>query len=66
MGRRFLSRKANGKFRHATLENTFGLHAPVCPNPDCRSFNPHGVNEPRPETCHRCGARLDGGEQERK
>jgi uncharacterized protein (DUF983 family) len=54
MGRRLYSRKANGRFRRATLENTFGLSAPTCPQ--CGRFNTHGVNEPPPETCHACGA----------
>jgi len=56
MGRRHLSRQSNGRFRRATLENTFGITAPVCPS--CRRFNPHAVNEPPPENCHACGAPL--------
>ena len=55
MGRLY-SRRSNGRFRRATLENTFGVTAPVCPNPECRRFNPHNVGEPPPETCHACGA----------
>ena len=54
MGRRLYSRQANGRFRRATLENTFGLSAPSCP--ECGRLNPHGINEPPPETCHACGA----------
>jgi hypothetical protein len=54
MGRRLYSRQTNGRFRRATLENTFGITAPVCPS--CRRLNPHGVGEPPPETCHACGA----------
>lgn len=54
MGRRLHSRQTNGRFRRATLENTFGLSAPSCPA--CNRLNPHAVNEPAPETCHACGA----------
>ena len=57
MGSRYLSRHGNGRFRRATLENTFGISAPVCPS--CRRFNAHGVDEPPPETCHACGASLN-------
>jgi hypothetical protein len=53
---RIHSRKANGCFRRATLANTFGLSVEVCPS--CRICNPHGVNEPKPEKCHSCGADL--------
>ena len=56
MGSRYLSRHGNGRFRRATLENTFGLSAPTCPS--CGRFNPHAVNEPPPENCHACGASL--------
>jgi hypothetical protein len=56
MGSRYYSRKGNGRFRRATLENTFGVSAPICP--ECRRFNPHAVNEPEPEHCHACGAKL--------
>jgi hypothetical protein len=56
MGRRFQSRRGNGRFTRNTLENTFGLSAPVCPV--CRSFNPHPAGEPTPEKCHSCGAPL--------
>jgi hypothetical protein len=54
MGRRLYSRKSNGRFRRPTLENTFGISAPVCP--ECRRFNPHNVGESPPENCHACGA----------
>lgn len=54
MGSRFYSRQANGRFRRATLANTFGLEAPTCPK--CGRFNPHEVGAPPPETCHACGA----------
>jgi hypothetical protein len=57
MGRRTYSRRTNGRFRRATLENTFGLTAPACPS--CRRLNPHGVNEPVPENCHACGAPMN-------
>ena len=53
MGRRIYSRQSNGRFRRGTLENTFGLSAPVCPH--CGRFNPHAIGEPVPETCHACG-----------
>ena len=54
MGSRYYSRRTDGRFRRATLENTFGLSAPTCPA--CGRFNPHGANEPPPENCHACGA----------
>jgi hypothetical protein len=54
MAHRRYSRQGNGRFRRATLENTFGLHACICP--ECHVINPHPVNEPHPETCHACGA----------
>ncbi len=56
MGSRAYSRKPNGRFRRATLENTFGLTAPSCPS--CYRLNPHAVNEPVPENCHACGAAM--------
>lgn len=56
MGRRFQARTHGGRWIGNTAENTFGLHVPVCPR--CHSFNPHGVNEPRPDVCHRCGTPL--------
>jgi hypothetical protein len=51
MGRRFLSRKSNGRFRRATLENTFGLKVLVCPV--CRTMQPHEVGTEPPTHCHR-------------
>ncbi len=42
-----------GRFKKATLANTFGLNAPVCPH--CRRFNPYSVGEPMPTECHNCG-----------
>jgi ssDNA-binding Zn-finger/Zn-ribbon topoisomerase 1 len=56
MARRIHSRQGNGRFRRATLENTFGLSAEVCPK--CRAVNAHKVNEPKPTHCHACGAPL--------
>jgi hypothetical protein len=56
MGHRMYSRQSNGRFRRATLENMFGLHACICPDPGCRRINSHAVSEPHPETCHECGA----------
>ena len=53
MSKRIPSRQRNGRYRRATLENTFGLKAPVCPH--CRGLNPHGINEPAPEVCGQCG-----------
>lgn len=41
MGRRMYSRQANGRFRRATMENTFGLTIYVCQ--DCRRMNPAPV-----------------------
>jgi hypothetical protein len=56
MSHRIYSRQSSGRFRRATLENTFGLRAPSCP--ECHQLNPHGVDEPEPENCHACGAKL--------
>lgn len=53
MGHRLYSRQPDGRFRRATLENTFGLSAPSCP--DCGRLNPHAVGEPAPGSCHACG-----------
>jgi len=53
MSKRIPSRHRNGRYRKATLENTFGLTAPVCPH--CGGLNPHGVNEPAPDVCGQCG-----------
>lgn len=63
MGRYVRSRQPNGRFRRATLANTFGLEAPVCPNEACRRFNPHRVGEPDPTHCHACGTALQTGGQ---
>ncbi len=52
------SRAGNGRYRRATLANTFGLQAWVCAYPDCNRFNTSGVGEGRPETCHACGRPL--------
>lgn len=57
MGRRLYSRQPNGRFRRATLENTFGLSAPSCPT--CQRLNPYKVTEPPPENCHACGSQMD-------
>lgn len=46
-------RSGNGRFGRATIENVFGLKSPICSK--CRGFNPHGIDEPRPENCHHCG-----------
>jgi hypothetical protein len=53
---RFQARRGSGRFTRSTLENTFGLHAGICPA--CGSFNTSGVGEPRPDVCHHCGAAL--------
>lgn len=53
MGHRAYSRQPDGRFRRATLENTFGLSTPSCP--DCGRLNPHAAGGPPPETCHACG-----------
>lgn len=58
MGRRLYSRQSNGQFRRATLANTFGIEAPVCPNPECNRFNPYRIGEPEPVNCHACGQPL--------
>jgi hypothetical protein len=56
MGSRRYSRQTNGRFRRATLENTFGLTVDVCPQ--CRRMNPRNVGEAPAENCHACGAVL--------
>ncbi len=56
MGKRIQSRHGNGRFRRATLENTFGFSALVCAA--CRRFNTFKVGEARPENCHACGVPL--------
>jgi|GEM_PF-3360534 len=54
MTRRLYSRQPSGRFRRATLENTFSLSAPSCPA--CGRLNPHGAGEPAPANCQACGA----------
>ena len=56
MGSRRYSRQPNGRFRRATLENTFGLTVDVCPA--CRRMNSRSVGEAPAENCHACGAAL--------
>ena len=56
MGSRRYSRQTNGRFRRATLENTFGLTVDVCPS--CRRLNPRKVGEAAAENCHACDAVL--------
>jgi hypothetical protein len=56
MTKRFQARVGNGRFTRNTPENTMGLHIDVCPA--CRLLQPYGVGEPKPETCHTCGAPL--------
>lgn len=58
MSGRMYSRRSNGRFQRATLANTFGLSAPICPNPKCRRFNPHDIGEAAPTHCHACGTAL--------
>lgn len=53
---RLLSRETSGRFRRATLGNTFGLR--VYPCPKCAAMNPSNVNEPKPRTCAACGESL--------
>ncbi len=62
MGRRFQSRRGNGRFTRNTMENTFGLSVDVCPH--CRRLNPRAVGEPARETCHACGQPLKPAEVE--
>lgn len=50
---RLQARRGNGRWQRNTLENTFGLHAGICPT--CNSFNPHGVTEQAPDICVHCG-----------
>jgi hypothetical protein len=57
MGRRIHSRSSNGRFRPATLANTFGMDAPVCPS--CRRFNPYNLGDVKPTNCHACGSPLE-------
>lgn len=58
MGSRAYSRRPNGRFRRATLENTLGMSAPVCPNETCRRLNPYSLGELPPTHCHACGTAL--------
>lgn len=50
--RRLQARRGNGRWQRNTMENTFGLHAGICPR--CGSFNPHGLNEEAPLLCKHC------------
>lgn len=54
MGSRMHSRQPNGRFRRATMANTFGLTVYVCQ--DCRRMNPVAVGAPKPTECHACGS----------
>ena len=56
MGSRRYSRQTNGRFRRATLENTFGLSVEVCPA--CRRMSPYRAGGEPPENCHACGSVL--------
>lgn len=56
MGKRIHSRRGNGRFQKATLENTFGLTTRICPH--CNGLNPHKADEPAPEVCGQCGKSL--------
>ncbi len=47
------SRRANGRFQRATMENTFGLRVWVCAA--CHGCNPRAVDEAPPEICAHCG-----------
>ena len=58
MGRRFQSRRGNGQWQRNTLENTMGLSVDICPNPECRRFNPRAAYEKPAENCHACGKPL--------
>lgn len=53
---RIHSRQTSGRFRRATLENTFGLRTTICQH--CGAFNPSTANAPAPTTCEQCGASL--------
>jgi hypothetical protein len=56
MGHRAYSRRPDGRFRRATLENTFGLSCIFCPQ--CRIGNPYPAGSEPPGNCHDCGAVL--------
>jgi hypothetical protein len=30
----------------------------ICPDKDCATLLPYGLDEPRPTVCHACGARI--------
>lgn len=45
-------RGGNGRFKRATVENTFGFKVTICA--DCRGFNTH--DGARPDACKQCGA----------
>lgn len=55
-GRFRYSRTAAGRFRRATLENTFGLTVDVCPH--CRRINPRDAGTAPAGNCHACGGVL--------
>ncbi len=52
--KRFQARRGSGRFTRNTMENTFGLHCPSCP--ECNKFLPHPVGSAPPDTCNGCGA----------
>ena len=56
MGKRIQSRHGNGRYRRATLENTFGLTTTICPH--CNGINPFGVTDSPPADCVQCGQSL--------
>ena len=57
--RRTQARTGSGRFTRNTLANTCGLKLLICPQ--CRAFNPYGLNEPQPTQCHACQAELKEG-----
>lgn len=52
--RRFQARRGGGQWTRNTMENTFGLHCPSCP--ECHKLLPHSVGSAPPDTCDGCGA----------
>lgn len=54
---RIHSRQNNGRFRRATMANTFGLQVEICPS--CRGCNLYSISEAKPDTCCQCGQSLD-------
>jgi len=60
--KRLRLRSRNGRFVKATVENTFGFTALVCPH--CRGFNTVGRGEPIPEHCQHedCGKKVSAEE----